>query len=286
MSIKVDLLNHPYFFSPPHEGKTSSLQERVMAHLSPSFQKIVDRYYDSDMDVVGLASCQTETSGRDYRWQDYLSQPPEGYCIGAFSEDGFCTFIRLGMAKKLTILHGQKVRAYLGERPVYAYALGLGKLVKPTRDLVATLEDIKGGGGLAFVCDPFLLEVYDEVKQIKRALLDGVCIGSYAPVERAIGLKQKLEEDGIPAIPVSGNHGYKNIGTSFMHLNAGLFSLDGLPKTLREGRFNPYFGHTNAWKKLLARDIHIWASAPFHLSARGARAAEFLKLWKFRKGSF
>ena len=102
-TVKADLLVFPHFFSQPY-------------HKPPKLKTIVDHISNNtDLGIVALTSCHTQTSGMDYRFLIYMNELGElkaDYEVDYNENIGQLNIKRKKDRKEFVLLHAQKVRAY------------------------------------------------------------------------------------------------------------------------------------------------------------------------------
>lgn len=295
--LTADLLNFPYFFSPPHEGKKVMLQEKIMSFFAPSIKEIIDGYFKvseskfpNSLDIIALGSCHTATSRLDYRFFDYLREMSDDFSEFASqfyshyefkenSEQGLVHITKKEDGRKLTIIHAQKVRAYDGKTPFDINILGINSIITPTRSVEKTLGEVKEKNGIALLCDPLSDEfIENSIKVVREGLADGVCFSSYGRIQEIDNITKELRNKGVPVVPVSGSHGYDTAGTSyirFKHEEEKDITIPELKEIIKENKFYPVSDHVPIWKRIKNRDIHIGLSMFFHKSAGGKRKEEY-----------
>ncbi len=287
MGIKADLRNVPHFFS---------LRDRKNA---PSLRKVVEHWFKGDVDVVALTACHTATSGIDNRWEDYLEQARtlgSRFFLEYNEPNGFATVYSNAPENEgrfIKLVRSQQVRANYDDMPVDVNIVGASRIIKPTRPVIDTLKEAEDFGALRLACHISSrcgMSLTTAGRLFYRGLIEGAEIEAGASRRHNSHLIEELKRDSVPVVAVTGGHGYKSIGTSYIVLDSpvldlGLFSIRGLKEAIFDCSFTSYSqGHISGWRRFMDRDRHICASMFGHVfSGIPERKDEFLKAVGLRR---
>ncbi len=274
--MKVDLSVASHFYSPQSGKKV------------PYLSDIVSGLAKKDLDVVGIMSCHTRTSGIDTRWKDYMGQEiGKEWERTADDSRGVVQLNNKEKDRKLTLIHTQKVRAYDGEKPIDLLVFGLDRIIEPGREFTETARDAKSTGGFSLVVDPETTTGLDFNKTYhlicEEGLIQGVQLSATNPRKYTTTMLGRLADAGIRAVPVSNAKRFKDARTSYIEIECAAFSFEKLGNAILEGHFNPHYGQISKWQTFASRDRHIYASMIGQFLAGGKIREEMLRAIGLKK---
>ena len=276
VKVKADLCVAPHFNSPQIGKKV------------PSLRQIVTGLSKKDLEVIALTSCHTATSGIDNRWRDYMAQLSSldsKWEVQYDENTGILNLQNKRSRKRISLVHTQIVRAYDGENPADLNVFGVGKIIRPSRDITETAQEVKDNGGFVLVRDPQTrssASLERALSLYKAGLAEGVQISATTPRGYSSNMILELTKEGIKAFPASNAKRYQDAGTSYAEFDSDL-TIRELGKRIRKGEFIPHYGQVSTWQRFWSRDIYILLSIPGHYLSGGKRREEMQKATGLKK---